>query len=132
MIDFLSNPELRDLKADILDELKAFGVKKGITFRFGRGRKAADSADLQLVVTHASTGGKKPLTPQAEAFKRNASKLGLKASDLNKTFTLWDGQAYELVGANMRAPKNPLCIKRVRDGKGFKCPALEVVEGLQR
>lgn len=64
-------------------------------------------------------------------FKRWAETYGLKPEWFGQTFTS-RGTDYRIVGINTRAPKFPVQVERVHDGRSFKFTAAGVSIGMTR
>lgn len=58
---------------------------------------------------------------KADAFTTLAASVGLQPTDLHRNFRTRNGEVFEVIGFNPGNPKNCISLKRVSDGKSFKC-----------
>ena len=70
---------------------------------------------MKLKVTKNEPG----LNIEKENFEKACSLFGFNKEDYKKRFKLSDGQEYELVGFNIRSPKNNCNIIQVATGKKY-------------
>lgn len=124
---------LRDARTEMMEDLKAFGERHGLTvtvgnasFTAGVGGNATFKVEL---ATQAADGTAN--TQAVVDFNRCASLYGLKPHHLNMTFD-YGGEKYKLVGLNPKAHKLPLIAQQLRNGKTYKMPITAFKAALMR
>lgn len=91
----------------------------GVTIKQSGGSYTENQFTSKLTVTNTTTKSGKSV--ERDEFERYASLYGFLAKDYKKVVTI-RGEKFELYGLNPRAPKNACKIRRIKDGKKFKCP----------
>ena len=84
---------------------------------------------FQLKVAVIDSDGK-PMTEDADAFRRNAKLFGFEPDDLGKEF-IFQGQPYTICGLRPKSRKYPV-IARADSGKDYKFACRTVLEALGR
>lgn len=127
MVTELTRSNLRDMERDINEALKPIAEKYGVVMNAGGGSFEPTNARLHLSIATKGKGGSVN-TREAEDFKRNAFRYGLKPEDLGREFTE-GGHTYKIVGCKPKSYQYPILC--VRDGsKTYKMPADRVARGL--
>jgi hypothetical protein len=110
---------LKSLRTLGNEALKEVGEKLGVTIKLGNATYAPDgsSATMKLEINAIREDGKSPAQVQ---FEKVCAIYGLKPEDFGREVTV-NGERFTIAGLNTKAPKNCVNIKRVSDGKGFKC-----------
>lgn len=98
--------------------LQAIGEELGMQVRARGGSYSATACMIKLEVSEI-TGGV-ALTPEREAFVKEAMSYGLSPTDLDAEFTANDGTVYKIVGLAPRSRKYPIVAARQPDGKAYK------------
>lgn len=114
----ITKDTLIKMSKDIDAALAAVGTKYNVTIRAGNSTydPEAGTATCKLeVVALAADGTVRDM--DAEAFRREASLLGLRPDDLGKPIRL-SGKTFTVSGYRPKARKNPITIKDA-DGKVF-------------
>jgi len=101
------------------DAVKELEETFGVEIKQSGGSYDENHFTATLTVTNTSTASGKSV--EQETFEQNASMYGFNKEDYNMTFDI-RGEKFNLYGLNPRAPKNACKIRRVSDGKEFKCP----------
>ena len=112
----ISTTLLKQLRIEMNEALIAIAQKHGLdSITVGNASYSSDEANFKVKV-------KAKLDEQTAINKVSFEFMlvGLDASYFNKIFTI-SGDQYQIVGVNLKARKAPISIKRLRDGKGFKC-----------
>jgi len=122
---------VRELMAEVKKALEPVAERYGLTLdRKGRSfYRDKVPVMFELLVTKEDENGV-ALDGKAQEFKRHASLMGMKASDLGREFT-YAGKVYRITGMNRRAKKYPILAEDVRQGKSYKFPADFVREALK-
>lgn len=110
---------LRAASKEMDAELAAVFAKYGLTV-VGRSAKIG-GGECNFTVKTITGGGEQKADKQREMYDRYADMYGLPSDGFGKTFIV-QGDRFELVGLDMSKPKNCVSLKRLSDGKSFKCP----------
>ena len=113
----VTRQNLRDIQAGIDPHLKALSEKLGLHLKWGSATYGA-TGYLKIEIAATSSDGK-AMTAEALAFEACCGNEGLEKEDLWGVFTTSQG-TFQLVGYNVRAPKMPLLVKNMADGKSYK------------
>ena len=123
--------EVRILGEAIESALQKVGDQYGVHIIRGNGRFDPTNLTLKIEASIVGENGE-VVTKEAKDFKKFATMYGLNPSDLNKTFTTWNGKQFEITGLSLRKSKNPILAKKVSTGKTFIFPSEEVIALLNR
>jgi hypothetical protein len=128
----LDRDTLRLLRDEINAALASVGEKHGLRLLAGSASFSDLEATFKLVVSQASAEGQQQLAAKAGAdFAAFAPLLGLDAEWFGKTIRL-NGAPFEVVGVDPGKPKNCVKLRRLSDGKAFKCPPATVRAAIVR
>lgn len=100
-------------------ELKEVFARYGLAFS---GSSARIGMGECILTCKTKTGGEEEQQKvQAERWAMYAEMLGLPVDGFGKRYNL-QGHVFEVIGCDPGKPKNCALIRRVSDGKEFKCP----------
>ena len=119
----ITKASAKQLAKECEDALKAVAERHGLTVAYKGGRFTSSTFTPKL--EFATPGNDR------EAFEREASWVGLEATDFNKVF-VYLGESYKIMGINMRARRYPINVKRLSDGQSMKFTEQAVLRGLGR
>lgn len=120
----LSNREnLRDLREEINGALKAIGERNGVIFDLGSIRFESGGMGFQACLSARSSGADGADVAEAERalYERDCEAAGMPREAYGFEFTSGNTR-YALFGVNLKASKNVLRIRRIRDGVEFRAP----------
>jgi hypothetical protein len=126
--------KLKQIAPPLDAELDSVFAKYGLKVRqrrvttdpaLGLVKFSIETADLAL---KSKTG--ETTSPERECFKQMAPMFGLKPDWLGHTFVM-NGIEYEVAGLRHKATKNPVLIRRTKDGKQFVCSQYQVIRALE-
>jgi hypothetical protein len=110
---------LRALRVGIDEGLAAFAKEHGLVIKAGNISYERDGTKATVKLTVEAPNESGVFVPQEEKdFEKYAFAYGLKAEQLHSIIDV-HGEKYEVVGLRSKARKNPVSVKRVRDGKRF-------------
>ncbi|WP_062120399.1 hypothetical protein [Aureimonas sp. AU40] len=115
------------ISSRIESALADLGKELGFQFTAAGGQYGLE-AFIKIAARPIDANGK-VADPEADNFALFCGTYGLKPTDRGRTFAS-NGIRYEVVGIAPSRPKFPISCKRVHDGKGFKFPAANVLNGL--
>ncbi len=129
-IKTIDRQAIKSLREPIEAALEALGTKMGISFQAGNGTYGEETGHFKLLMTVVGADGTAKET-MAIDFERDAVMLGLKASDLGKTFSVY-GKNYVIVGCKPRSYKRPIIGQKVGGTGRYKFSAKDVKVGLKK
>ena len=129
-ITSLDKPALRVLREKIEAALAPVAAELDLTFRMGGIRYTTENCTVKIEVATKGEGGEAK-DKYAVAFTREAKWFDLDPADLGKVVHAY-GDTFTIVGLNTRARKNPVIIRRVKDGKTFKGRVADINRALGR
>jgi hypothetical protein len=108
---------LKLIAADVLAAIASVALLHDIDIDYDGGRYSnGATGEVKLKISARS---QQAAEMKDASFKMNARYLGIAGDCLGKTFYV-KGMQYRIAGFNMKAPKYPVNIERVHDGKSFK------------
>lgn len=120
-IAFFDNSNLRAVRKDMEEALKAVAAKHGIGIQIEP--KKLTSKSLEFETTFALKRADGTIMTQDRAnFEANASRCGLSPSDFGREF-LHKRDVFRIAGLRPGAWRFPIVGVRVRDGKEYCFPA---------
>lgn len=122
--------KVRRVRDELQELLNQYARDTGMSVRVGNGRYCDKNVTFRLEVAETAEDGT-VLDKEARDFQRLAHQYGFKAEDLGRQFTS-RGDCFEITGLRIRAPKLPISVTRVTDGKQFVMPPEIVRHGLER
>ena len=121
---------MKQLRTDIDETLSSTVAKRyGIKLQLGKGFWTSSNATFKLVVSIINPDGSIQ-TKEADDFKLNASRFGLKPEDLGAVFQA-SGKTFILTGMNSNRPKFPFVAKCKENGKQYKLTTTTVTRNLK-
>jgi hypothetical protein len=123
---------VRSLMDEVEEVLKPLAEKHGLVLdRKGKSfYRDSVPAMFQFLVRVEDEDGN-ALDSKAQEFKKNATRVGLKADDLGREFQS-RGETFKVTGLNLRARKYPVLAENVRTGKVYKFHQDTVKRGFDR
>ena len=107
-------------RADVKEALRAVEQKHGVTVECGAITYGTYDFSMKMkVVKSGSVDGNRKL------FELHCGLYGFAKEDYEREFAL-NGTKFQLVGFNPKSPKNCCSIRRVSDGKMYKCTSASV------
>ena len=107
----------RMIREAVEDALKPVTAKLGIEIVAGSGTFTSTSFRFKVEALVKAADGTVE-TQERLSFRAMAHVYGLSVDDLDKTFVC-RGEEYQIIGLRARARRNPIEVKRLRDGKVF-------------
>ncbi|MHA1961830.1 MAG: hypothetical protein ACW99U_16600 [Candidatus Thorarchaeota archaeon] len=123
----LTNSEVRKIRDTLQEKLSGVGKEMGMDLRVGNARYDDNSVTFQLVASVVTADGE-VLTPEVEAFRRNARAFGFQPDDLYAEVHTSRGLG-KIVGLKPRNRKYPVIVER--NGKRFKMSTGQVLAQLK-
>ena len=121
--------EISQLENKTRNELLDLAKELGIVIDLGHCTFQTSNCRFQLKVAVIDSDGK-PMTEDADAFRRNAKLFGFESDDLGKEFVFQE-QRYTICGFRPKSRKYPI-IARAGNGKDYKFACRTVLEALGR
>lgn len=122
MIKAFDKSNLRDLRDDMSAALLQVAQKHNILIIVGNARFEPSTATFKLeLATKPNDGSAVPQTKANIDFKRYCGSFGLKPEHLGSPIT-HGGVQYKLAGLKPRAPKRPIVVVSMKDGKTYILP----------
>ena len=107
-------------RKDVENALKTVEEKHGVKVSCGAITYGSYDFSMKMnVVKHGAVDGARKL------FEQHCASYGFEKDDYEREFVL-NGVKFQLVGFNPKSPKNCCSIKRVSDGKAYKCTPISV------
>lgn len=107
-------------RADVKKALAEVEQKHGVKVECGSISYGTYDFNMKInVVKNDGIDGNRKL------FEQHCGKYGFEKDDYERVFDL-EGTRFQLVGFNTKSPKNCCSIKRLHDGKIFKCTSATV------
>ena len=125
----LDKPTVQYLRKRLQAAIAPLAKELGVVMDLGHCTVQTNNCRFQLKVAVLDAGGK-PVTEDAEAFKRNAKLFDFEPDDLGKEFA-FHGRAYTICGLRPKSRKYPV-IARDGNGKDYKFDCRTVLEALDR
>lgn len=127
----IDRESLRRLTAKINAALAALATEEGLDIHTAGGSFSEKNATIKIAIATKGDGdGGEVMSREAcdlIAFGRFKGLGDIAPGDE----TVIRGEAFRVVGLRRMARSNPVCIERLRDGKGFCAPVASVVAGLR-
>lgn len=121
------------LYSEVQRKMEQVAAEYGLKLKMRRWTFANSGAYVNGGFRFAVIEAGQAMGPERADFARNAPKLGLESTDLDKEFEWHDGSRWRIVGINMRAKKYPVLAVEAKDnGKRCRFPAPAVRECLGR
>jgi hypothetical protein len=114
----MDKQSLRSFNADAIKALEKVAAEHGMSIRPGTSRFGSANATLKFELSDIASDGE-VLTPEAQAFKTNATRYGLSPDDLYGTFN-FQGNQFRITGIKTRRPKFPISAENVKTGRMHK------------
>jgi hypothetical protein len=114
----------RNISAEMMEALKAVATKHGVEFRNKGGSLTSSNVTFRIEAAIVGATGVAE-TRERSDYPLYCQMYSLKAEWLDGTFT-YAGNDYTIVGLNTRKHKNPVLVKRNKDGKSFVFPATTI------
>lgn len=119
---------INEIRVDVEKALKEVERKHGIDLSLGSGSFDSSSFTVKLVATILSGG----MSLEETNFKKAVKSVGhiykLTEEDYLKQFD-YNGETFEIVGINTRAPKYPILARNILNESTYKFPR-DIVEKL--
>ena len=112
---------LRVIRTDVLDALKAVEKKHGVSFTLGNTRYSPTDFRVKLECFAVKDNSGKDVDAAKAAFESKAFRVGIKRTAYGKTFT-HGRKTFKIVGINTRAPKYPIQAESINRGDRYKFP----------
>ena len=125
----LNKPTVQYIRKRLQTVIEPLAKELGIVIDLGHCTFQASNCRFQLQVAVIDSDGK-PMTEDADAFRRNAKLFGFESDDLGKEF-VFQGQSYMICGFRPKSRKYPV-IARAGNGKDYKFACRTVLEALGR
>ena len=125
----LNKPTVQYIRKRLQTVIEPLAKELGIVIDLGHCTFQASHCRFQLKVAVIDSDGK-PMTEDADAFRRNAKLFGFEPDDLGKEF-VFQGQSYTICGFRPKSRKYPV-IARAGNGKDYKFACRSVLEALGR
>jgi hypothetical protein len=116
----MDRPLAHSISADMMEALKAVALKHGVEFRNKGGSLSSTNVTFRIEAAVVGATGVAE-TRERSDFPRYCHMYNLKKEWLDATFNHM-GTEYTITGLNTRKHKNPVLVKRNKDGKGFIFP----------
>jgi hypothetical protein len=129
MIKSFDRNTCRLVQDAVMENMKEFCDEHGLSVKMERGTFSPENATLKFSFAVKSPTGETQSRETLD-FKRYASQYGLSPSDLNKTFSSYSGDSFEVAGLRIRAYKRPILGRNVKNGKMYCFDAAQVLRGL--
>ena len=123
MITTIERKNVDTIKTAVLEALIPVGEDLGLSFEFGRGTFSENNFVFQIEWATISENGEVN-SRAADAFTKNASLYGLRATDLGRTFRTSRG-TFRITGAKPRNRKYPIIAENA-SGDSYKFSAVAV------
>ena len=122
---------LRVIRADIEQALRAVEQKHGVSFTLGSIRFSPDSFRCRLEADASAKAGLPAADRARKEFEEYAGAFFLKTDDFGKTFVGHTGSRYTICGIKPSSYKYPILARSSR-GTVYKFTAEQVLRGLGR
>ena len=129
IIKQLDKPTVQYVRKRLQAALGPLAKELGVMVELGHCTFQTSNCRFQLKIAVLDSNGR-PITEEADSFKRNAKLFGFEPTDLGKEFA-FQGQTYTICGFRPKSHKYPL-IARSGNGKDYKFACRTVLEALGR
>lgn len=112
---------IAELREDMKEALKKVEEKHGVDIALGNGSYTATSLSLKLDINILNEGESLEETQFKNVIKMYGGYHGITEEDFLKEFEV-NGETYELIEINTRAPKYPIIGRGVKTQNKYKFP----------
>ena len=131
-INGLNKGNIKDVRADLTQDLMELDKKYGMTFQMGNIRYQDDQMKFTLTAyVNSKHSNRNKLDVNKVEFTKNAILYGLNAEDFGKEFTV-AGKTYVICGLKPKARKYPILGTDYQTGKVYKFSLLTVKMGMNK
>ena len=129
IIKQLDKPTVQYIRKRLKAIIEPLAKELGVVIDVGHCTFQTSNCKFQLKVAVRDSDGK-PVTEEADSFRRDANLFGFEPSDLGREF-IFQGQPYTICGLKPKSRKYPV-IARSGNGKDYKFDCRTVMEALGR
>jgi hypothetical protein len=123
----LTRKNVNEIERKVNERLAELSEEIGVNLTVSGGTFSKVEATLKLKIQVQNPDTGSFYTKEGEDFKHNAHLVGMKPSDLGKTFKKYGQEVYTIEGLRIRARKSPILCKKISNGKmyGFAADAVK-------